>query len=81
MADITLSDGRAVTFDLDLMTLEEFDALRDPMQPKDEERTIIARVCGMELADLKNMGYLQYSRLVTAFIKRCNDPLAETEAA
>ena len=81
MADITLSDGRAVTFDLDKMTLEEFDAIRDPKQPKDEERTIIAKVCGMELADLKKMGYLQYSRLIDAFIRRCNDPLAQTEAA
>ena len=81
MADITLKDGREITFDLDLMTLEEFDALRDPITPKAVERTIIARACGLELADLTGMGYLQYSRLLDAFIRRCNDPLAQTEAA
>ena len=78
MADLTLSTGRAVTFDLYKMSVKDWDALVDPNQPKAEERATLAKCCGMTADEIGEMAYPDYYKLYQAFVKRCANPLAET---
>ena len=62
MADITLSDGREITFDFTKLTLKEYRALFDKAQAVDDEDTIVARVCGIEIDEYQSLSYADCKR-------------------
>ncbi len=76
MADITLSDGRAVTFDLYQMSVREWDRLLLPEQPKSEERATLAKVSGLSVEEIESLPFPDYHKLINAFVERCKNPLA-----
>ena len=55
MANVTLSDGREIEFDLSKMTIREYRALFDAGQPEEDEYKTLAKVSGLsedEIGDL-----------------------------
>lgn len=77
MADVTLSDGREIEFDLSKMTIKEYRALFDPAQPDEDEFKTLSKVTGVEADVLGNMDYITYRRLLTAFFAKAREPLAD----
>lgn len=75
MADVTLSNGREVIFDLYAFTMAEFRALLNVAQSEDEGDEIVARAAGMTLQEVQNLPYLDYRKLFAAFIQRVRNPL------
>jgi hypothetical protein len=75
MADITLSDGREITFNLAIVTLREYRALFDKTQPQSSEDEIISKVCGLGIEEYLDMPYQDWRRLLIAFFKRSREPI------
>ncbi|MCG3143640.1 MAG: hypothetical protein LC124_00700 [Ignavibacteriales bacterium] len=76
MADVTLSDGREITFDLTRISLREYRAIFDNAQPQTEEDATLAKVCGMTVDEYLDLSYLEWRRLMTAFFEAARKPLA-----
>jgi hypothetical protein len=81
MADITLSDGRALTFDLYKLTIKEYRSLFDKTQAQDEEDRLIARTVGLSLDEYQALAYPDFRRLADAFFKKAREPLADPNSA
>jgi hypothetical protein len=77
MADITLRDGRAVTFDLYQLTIKEYRSLFDKTQAQEDEDRLIARCAGMELEEYQALSFPDFRRLAAAFFKATREPLAD----
>jgi hypothetical protein len=75
MADITLSDGREITFDLKKVSLKEYRALFDPKQPRETEDATISKVSGLTVDEYVDLPLEDSKRLVVAFIKRAQKPV------
>ena len=73
--NVTLSDGRLLSIDLNKITVKEFRQLVDPSTEKADEDALIARACGIEPDEIPGMGYVDYTRLVRAVIDAARDPL------
>ena len=77
MADITLSDGREITFDLFKITFGEWKGLFDPEESDQESDTKIARCAGLTYEELLALPLPDSKRLSAAFFKRAREPLAD----
>ena len=77
MADITLSDGREITFDLNKISIKEYRALFKPEQPDTEEYKLLARVSGLTADEVGNLGYDDWRRFARAFFEKAREPLAD----
>jgi len=77
MADITLADGRDITFDLGKLTIKEYRALFDPQQPDADEYTTLAKVTGLGAQEIGDLPLLEWKRLYRAFMTACAQPLAD----
>jgi hypothetical protein len=77
MADITLSDGREITFDLNKISIREYRALFKTTQPDDEEYASLAKVCGLKPDDVASLGYVDWRKLCLAFFNKAREPLAD----
>ncbi len=78
MSDVTLSDGREVTFDLAQISRAEYRALFDPQQPREQESQILARVPGLAFEEIDNgLSLLVWKRLAAAFFIKYPKPLAD----
>ncbi len=77
MADVTLSDGKEVTFDLYRFTVDELDKFRARDAPRAEEMALLSKASGLSVEEFKGMAYPDYFHVIKAFVERCNDPLAE----
>lgn len=75
MADITLSDGREITFDLKALSLREYRALFDKKQPQKVEDETLAKVCGVEVDYYLDLPLEDSKRLVQAFVKKAREPV------
>jgi hypothetical protein len=73
-ADFTLSDGREITFDLDVISVKEWRALLNPSQPDAEEDATIAKVAGLKAEDIESLSYREWRRLAKAFFAKASDP-------
>jgi len=76
MADVVIGN-REVIIDLSKLTIAEFRSLFDKEQKQEDEDEIMARVCGMTAEELRELSYLDYKKLTTAFFKKARDPLAD----
>jgi hypothetical protein len=81
MADVTLHDGREVSFDLDALTIREFRQLLDPRQKQEDEDAIICRVTGLEMEVYLSLSKADEKRLWAAFFKKVREPLADPNSA
>ena len=81
MADITLSDGREITFDLNKISIKEYRALFKPEQPDTEEYKLLARVSGLTADEVGNLGYDDWRRFARAFFEKAREPLADPNSA
>mgnify|MGYP001566535965 CR=1 FL=1 len=77
MADVTLSDGREIVFDLYQITVLEWDQIRDPAQPRQDEFRLLGKTCGMTAAEVGALPFPDYTKLTRAFVERCRDPLGD----
>ncbi len=77
MADVVLSDGREINFDLYKLSIAEFRALIDPNRPNEEGDSLIAKVSGLSLDEVLNLPYPDYRLLVRAFFDKASNPLAD----
>ena len=77
MADITLSDGRQVSYDLSKITIREFRALFKTEQPDSEEWATLAKVTGLTAQEIGDLSYPDYRRLAKGFFEAAKDPLAD----
>jgi len=81
MADFTLSDGREINFNMNAMTLGEYEGLFDSKKTQQDDRAIIARVSGLEPEEFKELGFLDYRRLLAAFFAKARAPLDDPNSA
>lgn len=76
MADITLKDGREITFDLDKITIKEYRALFETSQDEEDYATI-AKASGLNPDDVAGLSYSDWRRLTRAFFKKAAEPLED----
>ena len=75
MADITLSTGQEITFDLNKMTRREMVQLLSTEQTEEEGHAIIAKTCDLTGEEISNLGFEDWRRLMRAFWKKSARPL------
>jgi hypothetical protein len=77
MADLILSDGREITFDLSQMTLREYRGLFDKKQPQEAEDRVISKISGLTLDEYLDLPQPDWRRMLSAFFKKAREPLAD----
>jgi len=79
MSDITLSDGREITFDFKKLTITEFRDLRNPEKAGEDDKgdEILARVIGLTKKKLQDLSYYDYRLVTRTFWERAIDPLSD----
>lgn len=77
MADVTLSDGREIEFDLSKLTIKEYRSLFDPSQPEEDEYGILGRVSGLSAEEIEELPLLEWKRFYGGFLKKAREPLAD----
>jgi hypothetical protein len=70
--DLTLSDGRAITFDLNKMTVKEWRAFIDEITV-DTEDELMERCAGVETGTIAALGYEDWRLFAKAFYKRVRE--------
>ena len=64
--DLTLSNGKEVTFDFNNITIREWRSLMDINQPDEEESRLIGKLIGFDTEEVANLGYQDWVELVKA---------------
>lgn len=75
MADVILSDGREITFDMSKVSLREYRAIFDKDQPQEEEDALISRASGLTVDEYLNLPYPEWRKLIMAFFAVARNPL------
>ncbi len=70
MADLTLSDGREVNFDVSKMTIAEYRGLFSPRESEDVSDATIARVTGMTVEELRALRFDDYAKITGWFLTK-----------
>lgn len=76
MADITLSDGKEINFDLDKITIKEYRGLFETSQDEEDYSTI-AKASGLKPEEIAGLSYNDWRRLTRAFFKKASEPLED----
>lgn len=77
MADVTLSDGREITFDLNKVTIREYRALFNAQQPDEDEYATLAKAAGMKPEAVSALGFEDWRQFGKAFFRKAQEPLAD----
>lgn len=77
MADVTLSDGREVNFDLYQITQNELRSLFDPDQSDKEGDMIYAKCCDLTVEELGSLPVPDFRKLTKTFFEKVREPLAD----
>ena len=77
MADITLSTGREIEFDLSKISLREYRSLFGTKLPTSEEDELITRVAGLTLDEYQDLPMPDYKRIIKGLVKKVREPLAD----
>jgi hypothetical protein len=80
MADVTLSDGKEITFDLSRMTIREYRGMFETQEDADKSDATLARVAGITVEELQALPYPDYRKLARVFFKRCREPDTDPNA-
>ncbi len=76
-ADVVLSDGREVVYDLTKLSVKEWRTLtntENPM-PLDDQDALLLKVAGLEGEDSAEIPFLDYRKLSDGFWKAATRPL------
>jgi uncharacterized protein YaeQ len=73
---IVLSNGREVSFNLDLITLREYRNMFNPSQLQKDEDEIITRVTGLTVDEYLDLTQPDSRRVLTEFFRIAREPLA-----
>lgn len=74
MADLTLSDGKEITFDLYKFTFAEYSKIFEDDAHADE---LISKSIGMEAEALRALPFPDNRRIFAAFFKKCRDVMTD----
>jgi len=77
MADVILSNGREIIFDLHKVSQKEYRALFSNEQPDTEGDATVGRACGMSADEVADLPQPDYRLLVRAFFVKAREPLAD----
>jgi len=77
MSDLTLLDGREITFDISKISLREFRALIDPDRPDEEGDELLGRCAGLDAEEVADLPYPEYRKLTRAFFAKAREPLSD----
>ena len=77
MADFTLLNGDEITFDLDKLTLSEWQGMKNPAFAQKEEYEIISRMTGIEVENISKMTMGEYKRLFRKLMDKIRNPLSD----
>jgi hypothetical protein len=77
MADLILTDGREVAFDLSKMTYGQWLGLFDPRESDGKSAETLARVSGMTAKELKALPFPEWKRLFAALLKKTREPVTD----
>lgn len=77
MADVTLSDGRELTFDLNKVTRKEYADLVSGKLTNEQDDEIVGKACGLTSEQVSKLGYLDWRKAAQAFFKKAREPLAD----
>jgi hypothetical protein len=80
MADLTLSDGKEITFDLSKMTIREYRGLFSTTEDTDTSDGTIAKVAGLTLEEFQALPFPDYRRVSAKFFARAREPLTDPNA-
>ena len=64
--DLTLSNGKVVTFNFNNITIREWRSLFQAEQPDEEEYRIVGKLTGMDVEEAANLGYEDWVGVVKA---------------
>lgn len=76
IADLTLSDGTEITFDLTKVTYKQWKGVWNPREADEDSDATIARAAGLTLETLEALPLPDAKALVAAFRRRGTEPLA-----
>ena len=74
MADVKLSNGKEIAFDVSDLTLAEYRQVANSGWADSDCDEIIARCSGLKVADLQALLFDDYRQLTIAFLKRAQQP-------
>ena len=77
-ADLTLSDGKEVVFDLKKMSRQEYRDLHNPAYTDENDDLVLAKVTGINVEELRDMNMEDYSRLIWQLIRKVQQPTNPT---
>lgn len=77
MADVILTDGTEITFDLSKITWKEHVAIISPEEDNAVSYAKIARVAGLEPEALENMSILEHKKIVRGYFRKVQEPLLD----
>jgi len=77
-ADLVLSDGKQVVFDLKKMSRQEYRDLHNPAYTDDNDDVLLSKVTGIEVEELRGMNMEDYSRLIWQLIRKVQTPTNPT---
>jgi fructose-1,6-bisphosphatase/sedoheptulose 1,7-bisphosphatase-like protein len=76
-ADVVLSDGREITFDLTAVTYGEILGMVDPLETATRTDETVGRTAGMTLDEVKALTGRDFKKLIGAFWKKWHNPLSD----
>jgi hypothetical protein len=75
MADITMGGGREITFDLEKITISEYEELLDSKITRQREKEILSKPCGLTVEEVKGLSLPDYKKLAKAFVLKAVSPV------
>lgn len=72
--DVTLHDGKEITFDLNAFTLKEYMSIfEDDEKYNERSSELVAKSSGMTAEEVQSLGYADNRKLFAAFFAKCRD--------
>lgn len=76
MADVVLSNGQEITFDLNSFSVDEYEKLFDKDQTDEVRNIIIAKAAGLSVKEFRKR-YGDWRLIIDGFYKKLRTPLAD----
>jgi len=77
MPDVTLSDGREITFDLHKISRRQYSELVSGKLTNDQDDALVGATCGLTPEQVSGLPFPDWRRLAQAFFKKAREPLAD----
>jgi hypothetical protein len=77
MADCTLSDGREITIDLMMVTIEEWRDIWNPFRTDEAGDKSVSKISGLSLKEVKALPVPDYKRITDTAMKKFRTPITD----